>query len=144
VFALRVAKVWAARDGYTGPYVFYGAQDRSRHKAWTYSALNAALAQLCTEAGVTRAKYQSMHSLRRMRGKSVLEATGDITKVGAWLGDSDVRVLTRSYLRNRPDDLKHVVSGLSLPARTEPKSSTDGNETATATTKGRRAKPSTR
>jgi integrase len=144
VFALRVAKVWAARDGYTGPYVFYGAQDRSRHKAWTYSALNAALAQLCTEAGVTRAKYQSMHSLRRMRGKSVLEATGDITKVGAWLGDSDVRVLTRSYLRNRPDDLKHVVSGLSLPARTEPKTNTDGNETATATTKGRRAKPSTR
>jgi integrase len=124
--------------------VFYGAQSRSRHKAWTYSALNAALGLLCDEAGVKRAKYQSMHSLRRMRGKSVLEATGDITKVGAWLGDSDVRVLTRSYLRNRPDDLKHVVADATLPQRTAPKANTDGNETATATTKGRRTKPTTR
>lgn len=136
VFALRVCRVWAVRDGYLGRHVFYGAQERTREKAWTYSALNAALAKLCEEAEVRRAKYQSMHSLRRMRGKSVLEETGDITKVGAWLGDSDVRVLTRSYLRNRPDDLKHVVAGLSLPARTEPKGHTSGNETATAPTKG--------
>ena len=67
---------------------------------------------------------------------NVLALTGDITKVGLWLGDTDVRVLMRSYLRNRQDDLKHVVSGLSLPERTAPKANTDGNETATAPTKG--------
>lgn len=123
VFALRVAKVWARREGYTGTRIFFSPQDRGRiaDQPWTYSALNTALHNACDRAGVRRIKYRAMHGLRRMRGKSVLEATGDITKVGAWLGDSDVRVLTKSYLRNRPDDLVGVVSGATLPARTEPK-----------------------
>lgn len=72
---------------------------------------------------------------------SIVSAVSDATEeYDTWLGDSDVRVLTKSYLRNRPDDLKHVVSGLSLPARTEPKSNTSGNETATAPTRGAEAK----
>lgn len=144
VFALRVAKVWARRAKYEGPLVFFGAQDRSQHKAWTYSALNKALHDACDRAGVAVVKYRAMHGLRRMRGKTVLEGTGDITKVGAWLGDSDVRVLTKSYLRNRPDDLVGVVSGANLPARTEPNANTSGNETATAPTKGRRVKTANR
>ncbi len=117
VYVLRVCRVWARREGYTGRFLFYSPQERRRvvDKPWTYSALNGALHRACDRAGVARVTYRALHGLRRMRGKSVLELTGDITKVGAYLGDTDVRVLRKSYLRDRPEDLVHVVAGTSLP-----------------------------
>jgi integrase len=135
VAALRVAKVWARRDGYTGPFVFYSPHQRTRGKPWTYSALNAALHAAGGRAGVARVQFKAMHSFRRMSANNVLSITGDITKVGKWLGDSDVRVLQNSYLRNRPEDMAAVVATAALPKRDK-----TGNETATAPTKGRRYK----
>lgn len=117
VYVLRVCRVWARRQGYTGDYVFYGVQQRTRASHWTYSALNARLNTACEQANVPRVKYQNMHALRRMRAGSVLEATGDITKAGDWLGDSDVRVMRKSYLRQRHGHLNTVVAGIALPAR---------------------------
>lgn len=117
VMILRVCRVWAKRDDYTGPFVFYGAQKRTRTKAWTYSALNQALHTASRAAGVTPIKYKAMHSLRRMVGGNVLATTGDITKVGDWLGDSDVRVLRKSYLRQRAGDMDTILAAAVLPTR---------------------------
>lgn len=126
VFALRVCRVWARRQGYAGDYVFYGVQARSRHTHWTYAALNQQLHNAADRANLKRVPYKAMHSLRRMAGGNVLALTGDITKVGDWLGDTDVRVLRRSYLRSRPDDLATIVMGTALP-----KADKSGNEMAT-------------
>lgn len=136
---LRVAMIWARRDRYDGPFVFYSPQQRTRSKPWTYSALNSALHVAGDRAGVKKVAFRSMHSLRRMSGNNALAATGDITKVGQWLGDTDLRVLKRSYLRDRKEDLAVVVAKSALPKRHE-----TGNETATAPTKGRRAKTTKR
>lgn len=131
VKVLRICRVWARRQGYTGPFVFYGVQERTRDGHWTYSALNGQLHAASKRAGVPPIKYRAMHSLRRMAGGNVLAATGDITKVGDWLGDSDVRVLRKSYLRQRTDHLAAVVASTTLP-----KADTSSNETTTAPTKG--------
>lgn len=134
VFALRVCRVWARRDRYEGPFVLYGAQQRTRGKAWTYSALNDLLHKAAREAGVRQVPFRAMHSLRRMAAGNVLAVTGDITRVGDWLGDTDVRVLRRSYLRSRPDDLAPVVAAAQLPTTGK-----TGNQTATGALKGARA-----
>jgi integrase len=136
VFVLRVCRIWARRQGYTGTFVFYGVQDRTRAGHWTYSALNRQLHEACDRAQVARIPFRAMHSLRRMAGGNVLAATGDITKVGDWLGDSDVRVLRKSYLRNRPEHLEAIASGTTLPAVDK-----TGNETATGATRAPAGKP---
>lgn len=127
----RVCKVWARREGYTGPFVFFGAQARTKGTHWRYSALNKQLHDACDAAGVARVKYRAMHGLRRMAGGNVLEATGDITKVGDWLGDSDLRVLRKSYIRERDGQMASIAAGTALP-----KADTSSNETATAPTGG--------
>ena len=136
VFALRVCRVWARRQGYTGPYVFYGVQARTREGTWTYAALNRQLHLAAERAGVRRIMYRAMHSLRRMAGGNVLAATGDITKVGDWLGDTDMRVLKKSYLRARPEGLATVVATTKLPPREKQPASKTGNKMATAPTRG--------
>jgi integrase len=130
VFVLRVCRVWARRQGYTGPYVFYGVQARTKTSTWTYAALNKQLHDAADRADVKRVKYRAMHSLRRMAGGNVLAATGDITKVGDWLGDTDMRVLRKSYLRARPDGLATVVATTHLPQRIK-QTAKSGNKTAT-------------
>lgn len=132
VFVLRVCRVWAARESYVGPFVFFGAQTRTKGTHWRYSALNKQLHDACDRANVPRVKYRAMHGLRRMAGGNVLEATGDITKVGDWLGDSDVRVLQRSYLRQRDGQLATIAAGTGLP-----KADTTSDETATDAVNGR-------
>lgn len=136
VFVLRVCRVWARRQGYTGSFVFYGVQGRTREATWTYAALNKQLHDAAERAGVRRIKYRAMHSLRRMAGGNVLAATGDITKVGDWLGDTDMRVLKKSYLRARPEGLAAVVATTKLPQRDKHASAQSGNKTATAPTSG--------
>ncbi|MCO4098850.1 MAG: hypothetical protein HEQ38_05500 [Gemmatimonas sp.] len=145
VFVLRICRVWARRQDYTGAYVFYGVQGRTRASHWTYSALVKQLHDAADRAGVKRIKYRAMHSLRRMVGGNVLNVTGDITKVGDWLGDSDVRVLRKSYLRSRPGALSAVVQGSVLPGSAKsvsriqpasaPKANDSSNETATDATR---------
>ena len=144
VFALRVAKVWRARIGYTGPYLFPPVQERNKDGHWGYASLNRQLDLACKRAKVPRQKYQSMHAFRRMVAGNVLDVTGDITKVGDYLGDSDVRVLRRSYLRNRVGHLTKVAEAMTLPPSPESGADNIGNETATGAVKGRPLQTSTR
>lgn len=139
VKVLRICRIWARRQAYRGPFVFYGVQDRTRHTHWTYSALNEQLHRAAERANVGYVKYRAMHGLRRMAGGNVLAATGDITKVGDWLGDTDVRVLRKSYLRTRTNHLADVVA-----ATTMPKTRKSGNQTATAPKGGAVGKPAKR
>jgi site-specific recombinase XerD len=135
VRVLRIAKVWARRSGYAGRYVLFGGDKRTRQtdRPWGYQALNRQLHEAAKRAGIAWKPYRAMHGLRRMVAKSVLDATGNLELAGRYIGDSDMRVLKRSYLRDRTDDLAPAVTAVgTLPTR-----DTKGNETATARRRGR-------
>lgn len=145
VFVLRWCRVWCAREanarGFTSPFVFPSWHRKRADRPWTYSALNAALHKSADAVGVPRIDYRALHSLRRMSAGNVLAMTGDITKVGLWLGDSDMRVLRKSYLHGRKEDYAKMVSGSNMPKGGKQKRDTKGNEVATAKKTTRKEKP---
>jgi integrase len=122
VLVLRIVRVWHARESYTGPWLFPSPQWKTQgdRKPWTYAALWLSLGKACDAVGVSREPMQAMHAFRRYAANTVLRATGgDITAVSYWLGDSDLRVLQRSYLRTRDDDGARIAATLNGP-RTVP------------------------
>lgn len=133
VRALRIARVWRRRIGYTGPYVLPGA--RGKRKAtgpYTYQALNYQLRHAAKRAGVRWVPYRAMHGFRRMVLGNVLALTGNLTRAGQWIGDTDARTLSRSYVRERPEELRDVAEGLPPLPR---------NETATDKSPAKAGKP---
>jgi site-specific recombinase XerC len=141
VRVLRICRVWARREGYSGDYVFFGAQARTRHRHYTYSALNGQLVRACDRAKVPRLQYQAMHGLRRLSGTRVLEDHGDVNAAADWLGDVDLGALKRSYLRTSPEYLRPVADRKTLPetarqpgrrrASSAPRADRNGDELAT-------------
>lgn len=116
VFALRIAKVWRARQGYDGRFVFFAVQrERRGDKPWTYAALIGQLRGAERRAKVPHIKYRGMHGFRRMAVNNVLALTGgDLNAAGNWIGDRDLRTLKRSYIKERPEELRAVARGVSV------------------------------
>jgi len=118
VRCFRIARVWARRDGYDGPWVFYGAQERTRSKPYTYQALNAYLRATEERAGIEHIRHRAMHGFRRMSAGNALEAPGgNVRAAGDWIGDSDVRTLTR-YLKRREVRQRELAAMMSAPRAT--------------------------
>ncbi len=142
VRAFRIAAVWRRRMGYDGRFIFPAGDSAGRGKrrelaAWeldpaqkrigkkgqrdeierpfTYSALNSALHNAANRAGVAWIDYRAMHGFRRHSLNNVLTLTGNLTRAGQWIGDTDMRTLTRSYVRERADELRDVADGMNLP-----------------------------
>lgn len=116
VRALRIAKVWRARIGYTGPFVLPGAKGaRKFDQPYTYQALNYTLRAAAGRAGVPWILYRAMHGFRRMVLNNALALTGNLTRAGQWIGDTDARTLSRSYVRERPEDMRDVAQSINLP-----------------------------
>lgn len=105
--ALFVCYGWRQSDGYTGRFVFYGAQDRTRaqDKPWTYQAFVAALHNAESKAGITAVKWRGAHGFRRGIAGDVLSRTGSEKRAAEWIGDRDLDVVKRSYLLDRPEEL---------------------------------------
>lgn len=116
VRALRIARVWARRDGYTGALVFYGTQGRTRHQPYTYSALNYQLREAETRAKVPHRPYRAMHGLRRTAAGNALAATNNMKTAGQWIGDTDPKSLNR-YLKRRDATLEHLASQTTVPKK---------------------------
>jgi integrase len=118
VYVLRVVRVWQRRERYDGPLLFPSPQKPGA--AWTYAALWLALGRAARQAGVVLADRQAMHAWRRYAANEVLRRTGgDLTAVAYWLGDKDLRVLAKSYLRERPEDGRRIAATISGPLATE-------------------------
>ena len=135
VLVVRIIRVWHRRERYTGRWLFPSPQWKSKgdHKPWTYAALWRTLGKACTAAGVTRQPMQAMHAFRRHCANEVLRATGgDLTALSYWIGDKDLRVLQKSYIRNRVTDGPRIAALMNGP-RTAP-SSPVAAEPAVATT----------
>lgn len=128
VRAIRIAYVWHRRLGYDGPFLFPG-DDRRKKKTgaetpYSYQALNQALKNAATRAGVRWVKYRAMHGFRRMVVNNVLAQTGNLTRAGQFVGDVDMRTLTRSYVRVRAEDLRDVADAVRIDARQQQKAET--------------------
>lgn len=118
VRAFRIAKVWRARDGYQGAFVFYvprGTKARGVEKP--YSAQSLAHWQIEAErrGGVEHIPYRGMHGFRRTSAGNVLAATGgDVKAAGDWIGDRDLRSLQK-YLKKRDERMRTVAGLLEVP-----------------------------
>ena len=154
--ALRVAYGWRTAYGYEGPYVFFrpgsgtidrggwhtarkGPTKRSLQRAapkpdkpWTYSALNGALQRLEERVAVTHVRHRAAHGFRRYVVTEIHAATGNLGLAGQYVGDKDIRTLARSYLRERPEELRRAVEHME---RTEARCG-KGNQNATGQRRG--------
>lgn len=142
VRAMRIARVWRARLGYEGPWVFpsgvteqrgqsrelkawerdpkhkrLGKQSHRRpaDKPYTYAAVNQALRNAADRAGVRWISYRAMHGFRRFMLNNALKLTGNLSMAGRFIGDTDMRTLTRSYVRDRPEEFRELASRIALP-----------------------------
>jgi integrase len=118
VKALRVARDWQRRLGYTGPWVLPSQSsarvtDKGRPsqvarlkpvRVETYSqqALWSALQSAQERAGVAKKRGQGAHGLRRMLAGDVWEATGDALLALHTIGDMDPRMASR-YTQQRDE-----------------------------------------
>lgn len=123
VAAVRIARIWRARLGYRGKYLLPAVRQarRAADLPWSYQALQALLHAACAESGVQAQPYRAMHGFRRMAAGNVLEATGgDLKAAGDWIGDTDLRVLLKSYAKLRPEKLVRVAALLRMPTEGSP------------------------
>jgi hypothetical protein len=93
-----------------------------------HSALAAALAKAEKAAGVRHIELRAMYGLRRMVVGEIVRLTGDIATAAQFIGDTDLRVVNRSYLKRRDDQLRAVADQLDS-AHVQPRK---GHESATA------------
>lgn len=119
VRVFRIARVWRTRDGYTGPWIFYGAQERTREKPYNYGALNRHLHEAERRAGVEHKPFRALHGLRRTAAGNVLAVTGgNVADAGNWIGDRDPKAL-RKYLKVRDARQREVAGMVSAPNNNE-------------------------
>ena len=61
------------------------------------------------EAGVKHIPLRAAHGFRRFVVGEVLARTGNLALAGQYVGDKDIRTLARSYVRERPEELRRAV-----------------------------------
>ncbi len=111
VFAMRIALVWRKRMRYTGPWLLPRVEEQRGDVPWTYAALVHFLHTRAEKAGIEPKPYVAMHGLRRTAGKNALiAAKGDLTIAASWIGDTDIRTFTRSYVNEREGELAPIAA----------------------------------
>jgi integrase len=113
VRAFAIAQGWRERTKSKSPFVL-PAVKKSRSGPYTYQALNNQLRLAAKAAGIRWVKYRAMHGFRRMVVGNVLALTGNLTRAGQWIGDTDARTLSRSYVRERPEEMRDVAAMVAL------------------------------
>lgn len=158
--ALWVAYGWRTAYGYDGPYIFFrpgaGTIDRGGwhtarkgptkrslarasakpDKPWTYQAFNGALRRLEDAVGIEHVQHRAAHGFRRYVVTEIHAATGNLALAGQYVGDKDIRTLSRSYLRERPEEMRRAVDHME---RTSVPEATPKGERQKATKKQRPA-----
>lgn len=101
---LDVARRWAVKDGYTGPYVLYPGTGGHPTQQLHYSiqSLTDAIHRAEKRADVETVKWRAGHGFRRGLVGDLADQTGDVTFALQAIGDKDVR-MARHY-RSRRDD----------------------------------------
>jgi integrase len=115
--ALLVAREWRERSHYHGPWVFFSEDERKLRREeqepiYGHQALAAALTKAEKAAGVPHIELRAMHGLRRMVLGEVIRITGDPVAAALFIGDTDLRVISKSYLKRRDDEQKAIANRL--------------------------------
>lgn len=58
---------------------------------------------------MTHVPHRAAHGFRRYVVTEIHAATGNLGLAGQYVGDKDIRTLARSYLRERPEELRRAV-----------------------------------
>jgi hypothetical protein len=116
---LRLVRWLLRREGYTGPLV-WPAMPTQRVKVagrpYSYAALHHHIDRACVRASVDRQRGQALHAFRRYAANEVLELMGgDLKKAGLWLNDTDLRVLSKSYVRERDGEQASIAQAMRKP-----------------------------
>jgi hypothetical protein len=117
VAAVRIARIWRHRIGYTGAYLLPAVR-HTRRKAdlpLAYQGLARMLHAACAETGVEAKALRAFHGFRRMAARTVLELTGDVNAAAEWIGDTDLRTVKKSYLKERPESLVRTAALIRMP-----------------------------
>jgi len=86
---------------------------------YSYGSLNKALKVAAARAKVRWIDYRALHGFRRMVLNNALKITGNLSLAGRYIGDVDMGTLTRSYVRDRPEDFKEIAAKMRLPKLAE-------------------------
>jgi integrase len=111
---LKVAREWAAREGYSGDYVLFAGQyagRRHQNKKPHYSIQSLTDAIHLAEgraAGVEQVKWRAGHGFRRGLVGDLADETGDVMLALQAVGDRDISMAPRYRLR-RNDKVDRAV-----------------------------------
>jgi len=117
VDAFWVCYGWALAEDYAGPFVFFGAQEKTKDRPYTYQGLNQAMRIAEDRAGITHVKYRSTHGHRRGIAGDIHAATGSEKTAANWIGDKDITVVRDHYLLEREAELRKTADMLEKPAQ---------------------------
>ena len=114
--ALERCRHWREKAQYHGPWVFFSEDARvlahAGEPVYTHQALAAALTQAERRAQVPHLELRAMHGLQRLVVGEIVRVTGDLAAAAQFIGDTDLRVVNRSYLKRRDDQLRAVAEQL--------------------------------
>jgi integrase len=114
VRAIRIAMVWRKRLKYTGPWLLFGAQTRTQQKPWGYQAANQALRELVRRAGLKWVTGRAFHGFRKHAAGEVARITGSERAAADWIGDKDVKIVRKHYLKKRAEEQREVAASVSV------------------------------
>lgn len=118
VRALRLAAVWRRRAGEQGPWVFFSPRvDRQgTGEPWTYSAANAALRALADRCRPVVAWHtnRAFHGFRKFRAGEIHRLTGSERAAADWIGDKDIKVVRKHYLKKRAEEQRGVAAQVNV------------------------------
>jgi hypothetical protein len=120
VRALRIAQVWRRRLQYGGPWVLPPSHARvlERGDPITYQALNQALRELCDRCDpvVVWIKGRAFHGFRKHAAGEVHRLTNSERSAADWIGDKDIKVVRRHYLKRRAEEQRSVATSINRDA----------------------------
>jgi hypothetical protein len=118
---LRLVRWLLRRERYTGPLVFPAmvtGRVKTKGQPYSYAALHHHISRACVRGKVERQRGQALHAFRRYAANEVLELmSGDLKKAGLWLNDVDLRVLSKSYVRERDGEQAAIAAAMRSPDR---------------------------
>jgi site-specific recombinase XerD len=132
VRALRIARVWHHRRGEASAWVLAPAREATTARAepWTYQAMNHALRALCLRADppVAWVTGRAFHGFRKFAAGEVAQLTGSERAAADWIGDTDVKVVRRHYLKKRAEEQRSVANQLNASSNRNATATEPGND----------------
>ena len=112
---LDVARDWARKEGYTGPYVLFagqaaGRKHPSQQAYYSIQTLTNHLHRAEARAGVPQIRWRAGHGFRRGLVGDLADSTGDVMLALQAIGDRDVR-MAKNYRVRRNDKVAQAVEG---------------------------------